>query len=291
MPGGIQRPSDTFDVHHVLRTTVTEDGVVMLNIGDARSEVAADERVPLFQTPGVLSLPANPSPGTGGAEVMCLETSAGYIGMSVRDNRKSAIAGQTQPGETTVFASGSQACTLYKANGSVTQFTTHDNTANGRSVYSMVAPTGFTRFMPWGKETFDEKGFHVTHISGARIDLGAISGLPPPLDTLDSYASMSAKIIRIEGSTISLGTSAGVPEPIAKATTLLALLTSLQAEHTAMLNLATAIAATPAAVGTAPAVNPAVIAAFTALNSAMASTAALLSAATLALPSAAVSVS
>src|SRR5262245_6371638 len=106
---GPQRPGDTLDVHHVLRSTVTDEGVVMLNIGDARAEVGQDERVPLFQTPGIVSLPADPTPGTSGAEAMCLETSAGYYALSVRDNRKASIAGQTAAGETTVFASGSQA--------------------------------------------------------------------------------------------------------------------------------------------------------------------------------------
>lgn len=278
------------DVHHVLRTTVTADGVVMLSIGDVKAGESFDEQVPLYSAAGFVSMPADPDAGVEAAEVVSLETSAGYIGIAVRDNRSAKIAGQMVAGETTVFASGSQACTIYKLDGSVTSFTTHDNTANGRSVYSSVSPTGFIRFMPHGKETFDEKGWHILHASGARIDLGAISGLPGPLSAMGSYVGMSAAIIRIEGSTISLGTSAGVVEPVAKANTLLSLLTSLQAEHTAMLNLTTAIAATPAAIGTAPAVNPAVIAAFTALSSAMASTAGLLAAAVLSLPSASTTV-
>jgi hypothetical protein len=283
MSGAIQ-PSTLFQLHHVLTSRIDDTGAVMLGLGDTKSEESADEEAVLLQASGIVSVPPV------GAEALSLETSAGYITIASRDIRSGKIAGRMQPAETTVYAPGSQACTLYKLDGSVTQFTTHDNTDNGKSVYSMVAPTGFTRFMPHGKETFDERGFHVLHASGARIDLGAISGLPGPLSALGSYAGLSAKIVRIEGSIISLGTTAGSPEPVAKATTLYSLLTSLQAEHAAALNLFTAIAATPAAIGTVPAVNPAVIAAFTALNTAMGSTVALLAAAVLALPSAAVTV-
>lgn len=231
---GPSRASDTFDVHHVLRTQVTDDGVVMLNIGDARGEISADERVPLFQAPGVLSLPSNPTPGSGGAEVMVLETSAGYIGIAARDNRKASLAGNIKQGETIVFASGSQACSIYKNDGSITHLTTHDNNPTGQSVYSRVSRSGFIELADWGKRTFDATGYHVFTFSGARLDMGGIGGLPAPLSSLGSYARLSAKMVSIEGSVVALGPRTGVADAAAKATPLLSALTALNSVLTAL---------------------------------------------------------
>lgn len=255
---GPSRPGDTFDVHHVLRTQVTEDGVVMLNIGDARGEISADERVPLFQAPGVLSLPANPSPGTGGAEVMCLETSSGYIGICARDNRKAALAGNVKQGETVVFASGSQACSIYKNDGSVTHMTTENGQSSGPTVYERMAPDGCVRFARWGKETFDATGFHLFTFSGARLDMGGIGGLPAPFASLGSYARLSAKIVSIEGSIVAIGPRAGVADQVAKATPLLIALSALNSVLAALVAPGAYISAAP---GSPAAPGPALLAA------------------------------
>lgn len=100
-------------------------------------------------------------------------------------------------------------------------------TAEGFSVISRVGKDGLEWVTPWGTMTFGPKGFHLRHVSGARIDLGAISGLPPPLDTLGSYATISAAMTHVEGTAVAIGTEAGVGEPLAKATTLSLLLLSL----------------------------------------------------------------
>ena len=242
---GPSRPGDTFDVHHVLRTTVTEDGVVMLNIGDARGEISADERVPLFQAPGVLSLPANPSPGSGGAEVMCLETSSGYIGICARDNRKAALAGNVKQGETVVFASGSQACSIYKNDGSVTHMTTENGQSSGPTIYERMAPDGFVRFARWGKETFDPTGFHIFTFSGARLDMGGIGGLPAPFSSLGSYARLSAKMVSIEGSVVALGPRTGLADTAAKATPALAAIAALNSVLTALVAPGAYVSASP----------------------------------------------
>jgi hypothetical protein len=280
--GGIQRPGDTFDVHHVLRTTVTEDGVVMLNIGDARGEIAADERVPLFQTPGVVSLPANPSAGTGGAEVMCLETSAGYIGMSVRDNRKSAIAGNVQPGETWVFGSGSQGCSGWKNDGSITHMTTENGSPSGPTVFDRLAPDGMTLFARWGKRTFDATGYHLFTFSGARFDLGGIGGLPAPLSSLGNYARLSAQMVSIEGAVVALGPRTGIADPAAKATPALATLSAIGAAVTALQSAVSSLQSAVSAVSalaSAATPTPASAAAATAAVSAIAASTAAVAAA------------
>lgn len=215
---GAQRPSDTFDVHNVLNAKISDTGAVMLGVGDERGEDSRDERVVLMQASGIVSIPPI------GAEIVTLETSTGFIGIASRDIRTGAIAGNMRAGETTVYAPGSQACSLYKNDGSVTHLTTSDGTTTGQSVYSRVASDTFLFFAPWGKQTFDGTGWHVFTHAGARLDMGGIGGMPAPLDTLGSYAKLSAKMVYIEGSIVALGPRGGVADSAAKATpTVLAL--------------------------------------------------------------------
>ena len=148
------------------------------------------------------------------------------------DPRIQALLPEILPGESFQYGAKGQFIRCHP-DGKISIFTTDDATPNGRSVYSQVAPTGFTRVAPWGRETFDANGFHVKHVSGARIDLGAIAGLPAPLDALSSYFTVSAQMVRIEGATVSLGPAAGIAmtaakSPIAQASDT-ALLTALQA--------------------------------------------------------------
>lgn len=94
--------------------------------------------------------------------------------------------------------------------GSISLFTTDDGTYDGRSVFFRVAPTGFTFSAPWGRITFDDRGFHVLTSAGARIDLGyGDLGLPAPLDGLTSYAKMTAHMVSLKGTATVLGANAG----------------------------------------------------------------------------------
>lgn len=147
-----------------------------------------------------------------------------------------------------------------KADGSVTLFTTTDGTVNGKSVYAQVRPDGFTFLGPWGKLAFDATGFHMLHASGARIDAGAISGLPAPLDTLGSYLKVQAAILQLEGAAISIGTTDGVPDQVAKSAALIAALQAIDASLIAIGSAlsalgngsaAAAITASTTAIGTA----------------------------------------
>src|SRR6185369_2237217 len=118
--------------------------------------------------------------------------------------------------------------------GKISIFTTDDATPNGKSVYSQVAPTGFTRLGPWGRETFDANGYHLKHVSGARIDLGAIGGFPAPLDAINSYVTISAQSVILDAATVSLGPDNGLGMPAAKATVANAVFTAVSAVLTAL---------------------------------------------------------
>lgn len=119
------------------------------------------------------------------------------------------------PGEKVTFGPASNFTRMH-ADGSISLFTRTEDTDDGKSVYLQVRPDGFRLVHPHIKVIYDATGAHVTHSSGARIDLGAIGGLPAPLDALNSYVKLSAKLVSIEGSAINLGTAAGIATPPAR---------------------------------------------------------------------------
>jgi len=178
---------------------------------------------------GFASRALNPTAdGKGCSAFYWLKGSSEGFAWLANDPRVQALLPEIQPGESFHYGPKGQFVRCH-ADGRVSIFTTDDATPNGRSVYFQVAPTGFTWVAPWGRITFDANGFHVVHVSGARIDLGAIGGLPAPLDQLSSYATLSGHMVRLEGSALSLGPGAGEGEPAAKALTTLAVLQSLAA--------------------------------------------------------------
>lgn len=263
------------DVGHILFVkTDPITGAIIVSIGDAKSAEVFDSEATVWQNWGWLSLPSNPTAGVDGAE--CFFDANGDANQVIggRDVRSASIAGLIKPGESCAYASGSQACTLWKNDNSITQYTTHDGTSNGRAIYYSVAPTGFDEAWPWGRRFFDQSGHHFIHASGAQMHLGSMSG-PAPLDTFGSYFSVTAAMARINASFVTVGPDTAVYSPVARADAVLSTLQAIQAAVSAIASTVTEMAATPAAVGSAPTVNPLVVAALasqvTALTAATAS--------------------
>lgn len=94
---------------------------------------------------------------------------------------------------------------MFKADKSIILYTTDNALPTGKGVYLRVAPTALEFYAPWGRLVFDATGFHAVTASGARLDMGGIGGLPSPLDTLASYATLSAATVKCEGSVVFLG--------------------------------------------------------------------------------------
>lgn len=178
------------------------------------------------------------------------------------DQRHNLTAGQK------VIAAGEGAAKVIANNdGSLSLFTTDDNTDTGKSVYLRVAKDGFAFVAPWGTLKFDGTGLHVLHSSGASFDLGGIYGLPSPLDQLGSYVKMSAAMIEGECSAASFGS--GVADPLAASTPTLAAIAALQTELAA---IAAALVAVAAITGPVTAAHATAAGAATAAVSAGAST-------------------
>lgn len=247
---------------------------------------------------GLASRPLDPAVDAGGQ----LKLGAGMLnfwegpesfGLALHDPRLIPGLPQLEKGETAVYGAASN-FTRYHADGRISAMCTTDGTDQGQSVAAEQGPNGYAWRGPWGKLTHDALGLHYLHVSGARLDIGAISGLPSPLDALSSYATLSAHIVTIGGSAVKVGS--GAFEPAAKAIQTLALATaeqgslaSLQTAVTALAAAVTALCAIPANSGASGAAATATTAA-AAAAAAVASSAAALTIAGTALPAATVQV-
>lgn len=201
---------------------------------------------------GFISRPADPVADASGAPdtsnacnvMFALEGGRGHAWV-LEDPRVVPFLPTLRPGEAMFYGAAGQFVRC-KADGSISLMTTDATVPgpagspilNGRNIFLDIKPTGLVFVAPWGRLTFDATGFHVRTQGGARLDLGSISGLPAPLDKIDTYASMSAAMVSMEGSVVSQGPTTGTAEPAAKAITLTAYLTALAAAVQAVLTAA-----------------------------------------------------
>jgi len=209
--------------------------------------------VPSVETHHPFGLMANPPEPDANGAFSCL-TLVGWDGdiphaWLCSDPRSRVVLPILKKGETLLYGCAGNFVRMH-ADGRISIFTTDDNTPNGKTISLQVKPDGFLFSAPWGKITFDATGFHVLHSSGAAFDLGAIGGLPAPLDAIGSYIKLTAGMVQREATIIADGTAAGVAEPVAKATTLLAVLSSIAADLTAIQATLAATAGIPGASGT-----------------------------------------
>jgi|GEM_PF-3533692 len=232
----------------VLRTTVSAvTGKIQAQLGDVRGEAETDN-ADWVQQPGFISRPPKAQKGKAAAYAVVVKGGDRDTVVGAVDLRGLELAGLINDGDTVVYAAGeegtSQGRVALKGDGSVTLFTTDDNTNDGKSVYMRVAPDGFMWVAPWGTIRFDATGFHVLHDSGAAFDLGGINGLPAPLDVISSYIKMRAGTIGGASSVTSFG---GNGKPLASASDVFDALANLQSQINAIANAFTSFAAMSAA--------------------------------------------
>jgi hypothetical protein len=216
----------------VLGSSYDADGFLGVQI-----EVFGKKSVGWFElsTPhGSVSRPLDPDDAGFCQAYYWYEGTRGYAQLA-NDTRTAANLPQIEKGETIVHHPLGTGFVRMHADGGMSLFTTHDNTPNGRSVFLTIDRTGQVFNFPYGRLTFNDTGFHLLHNSGARIDLGAVGGLPAPLsDAVKSYLILSADSVKVEGSAIKIGPR-GVPsQPLALATQTLAALSALQGVITAL---------------------------------------------------------
>lgn len=233
----------------LLTTTVNQaTGRIIATTGNVKKNTRESDSVEWWQHVGLASRPPNPEAGKQAAQAVILKTSDRDVAIASVDQRGLGLYGNLKAGETCAYAAGadgeSQGRTLWKGNGSITHFTTSDNTVDGEAVYSRTSPTAFEWVAPWGVMKFDSSGFHINHASGARFDLGGISGMPSPLDQLSSYVRIQASSFISNSTCQSFGADAG-HQPLASATAVKALFAAMQAEIVALQAAVAALQSVP----------------------------------------------
>lgn len=203
-------PEDMIKSADVLGTTRDEaTNSISAQLGNVIVEQATSPGAEWVQHVGFCSLPSKASPKVTAAQVVCVTSSGRDVCIASKDVRGQQLYANLRPGEAVMYAGGadgeSQARVACKDDGSTTIYTTDTNTNAGRGVYLAVTSTELRFEAPWGRIVFDSSGFRVVHYSGARLDLGGIGGLEAPLDTLASYANLSAAMVKIEGPSITVG--------------------------------------------------------------------------------------
>jgi hypothetical protein len=185
----------------------------------------------VHSTYGFLAKPLDPAtdgagnPTQGCTVLYALEGGKGHAWLC-SDPRVTPLLPALRPGESLMYAAGGQFIRLHATDGdtpgAITLFTSDDGTVNGQNVYLQVARDALRFVAPWGTITFDASGFHLVTDSGARLDLGAIGGVP----LIGSYASLSAGMVDISGSVVAAGAD-GPAQPLTYATPLIQILAQL----------------------------------------------------------------
>lgn len=247
----------------ILNTEVAQKtGNITCQTGDVVNQDVESQGVEWIQHVGYASRPPNPDAGVAACQGVVIARGGRDTCIASQDARGQQLAGILKPGESCMYGAGAdglaQGRVICKQDGSVTLFTTNDNTSDGKSVYLRIKPTAFEVVAPWGTLKFDDTGLHVLHSSGASFDLGGIYGLPAPLDQISSYVKCQAATVNLASSAQSFGAGAG--QPLASATSVTAALTTIS---TAL----AAIAAQCGAAGSAVTAGAAATTASTALAS------------------------
>jgi hypothetical protein len=196
----------------VLGTTLADNGAVLVQTGDAISNDVEGTDGEWMQHVGFCSRPPLPQPGQGAAQCVSFNRSDRRVVIASRDLRSADIYGNLDHGETALYAAGpdgtSQARTLWKKDGSVTTYTTDDNTADGAGVYTRIGPDGYQVVTPFGAVDFNAQTITLRHPGGAMLVMGVVTGLPDPLGGSKSFIRFQADIIEVAGALTKLGAGA-----------------------------------------------------------------------------------
>lgn len=253
----------------VLGSKYDDDGFLTVQVETFGSGAKSVGWFYLSNPHGLQMRPLDPdADGTACQVYYWYEGSQGYAMLANDPRTQGDLSIQLQKGEAILHSPLGSGFTRMKADGSISLFTTDDNTPNGRSVNLTLAPTGLSYDFPFGRLRFDNTGFHVLTNAGARLDLGAIAA-PAPLNALSSYATLSAAMTHIEGTAVHTGTATGAPQQLALAPAVLALATAVQAVLNAIASPGGLVSATGGPCAPGPALVTALAAAATALSTAL----------------------
>ena len=177
-------------------------------IGDSTNSVVEKDSVEFVQQAGFCSRPAAATPGNASCQAVGFTRGNRSVITGTRDLRASSIYGNLKEGETCVYATTGAARILLKADGSITRYTTSDNTPQGVSISDTLGPNGWRLETPWGALVLNAQGFTVT-FGGASVTLepGGIARMA------GNQVAMAGSIAAVAGSVATCLGSNCVPIP------------------------------------------------------------------------------
>lgn len=117
---------------------------ILAQLGDVVTGTVYSDNAELWQTPGIASRPRNPTAGKTSAQAIAIRESDRDIIIATRDVDSQTIYGNLKPGETSIYAPGSdgtaQGRIILKDDGSVNLFTKKDNEESGAGIGIFIDP-------------------------------------------------------------------------------------------------------------------------------------------------------
>lgn len=210
-----------FDIYDILTTTLDDQpnspGVLGTNtitcqLGNAITGSPFCDNAEFWGPAGLLSIPSPITSNSPQDAAQCIAISRAdqNIVIATRDTRNQNLAGKIQPGETILYAGGTDGTgagkVVLKADGTVTIFTKYKT--NGDGMYLQLSPTdGFIVHTPFGRLSLDVSGFNVFLNNGAGMLLGSVGGLPAPADSFSSCFKVTASSASLDAPLVTLGPS------------------------------------------------------------------------------------
>ena len=192
-------------------TQSAANGATVVTVGVAETGEVISSNAEYWHPPGLLSIPALPNAVDNNTDcsqvVLFSDRYDQDVILAHRDTRIELLAGNINPGETVLYNSGNARVAL-KNDDTINIITTDAGaTAPNAKLQFTIAPTGITIMASFGSLIFDATGFHITTLSGASFNMGAISSsfLPGPLSALTSFCTLSAGTVNVAGTAVMLG--------------------------------------------------------------------------------------
>lgn len=186
----------------ILSSTLSSTGVLLAQIGDSISGVAESDNLEIWQHAGFASRPAVPTQGKSSCQAVILQQADHDLIIATRDTRGTTIYGQLKDGEACVYAPGAMGRVLFKKDGSVTRYTTDDNTDSGTSISDRLGPDGWTVTTPWGTVSLTAQGFTLSVEGGGAITItpeGVANFIATQVAMHGQLAAVSGKLMTVIG--------------------------------------------------------------------------------------------
>jgi hypothetical protein len=191
MGGNSQEWISIADVISVDTTSpaVVDTKSISLQLGNASTGESYGTTAQLFNPFGIYSIPLPSVLGKPGTQVLSWVRNDESYSFAGRDINTQKNPGNIKPGETAVYATGSQAKALFKNDGSINLLTTSDNTESGYTVGQTITGSKITLQTAKCSLTLDDNVGITLTVGTAALTL-----------TFEGIATLMGQVANVQGS-------------------------------------------------------------------------------------------